>query len=192
MATDHLIKTGYKSIGYVHVGKGNLLSEVRKNGYSRALIENDMPYIADLIYYLEEEPVDAGADRYTLGTQFASRFAGLPKRPEALFFYNDMVALGFIQAAAEFGIQVPRDVAIVGFDDVLVARYASVPLTTIHQPVDRIGKWAVDVINSRLTHQDIGNRITLKPQLIVRESCGARKRGLLTPGAQASGSSPEA
>lgn len=190
LATEHLIKTGYRSIGYVHVGKGNLLSEVRKNGYSRALIENDMPFISDLIYYLEPEPVDAGADRYALGVQFAGRFAELAKRPEALFFYNDMVALGFIHAAAEIGIQVPRDVAIVGFDDVIVSRYASVPLTTIHQPVDRIGKWAVDMINSRITHQDIGNRITLKPSLVVRESCGAKKRGLITPTAPAPGDEP--
>lgn len=181
IATDHLVRTGYRSIGYVHVGKGNLLSEVRKNGYSRALVENEIPFNSDLIYYLEAEPVDAGADRYALGARFAERFASLAKRPEALFFYNDMVALGFIQAAADLGVLVPRDVAVVGFDDVLVARYASVPLTTVHQPVDRIGRWAVDVINSRLTHQDIGNRITLKPTLVVRESCGARRQGMVPP-----------
>jgi DNA-binding LacI/PurR family transcriptional regulator len=177
LATEHLIKTGYRSIGYVHVSKGNLLSEVRKNGYARALIEHNIPYASDLIYYLEPEPVDVGIDRHQLGYQFAARFARLDRKPEALVCYNDMTALGFIHGAMEKGLRVPDDVAVVGFDDIPVSRYASVPLTTVHQPIDQIGKWAVDVLNSRITGQDVGNRITLKTTLVIRESCGARKRG---------------
>jgi DNA-binding LacI/PurR family transcriptional regulator len=87
-----------------------------------------------------------------------------------------MVALGFIQAAAEESISVPGDVAVVGYDDVAVARYAAVPLTTIHQPVDHIGRLAVEIIQKRIDKSDIGNRTVLKPSLIVRDSCGARKR----------------
>lgn len=190
LAAEHLIKTGYRSIGYVHIGKGNLLSEVRKNGHARALIEYGIPFVSDLIFYMEQEPVDMGADRYQLGFEFAGRFSALGRKPEALCFYNDMVALGFIQGAAEKGIRVPDDIAIVGFDDIIVSRYASVPLTTVHQPVDRIGKWAIDVIHNRIQGEGIGNRITLKPTLVVRDSCGARRRGLgssevLVPGAPA-------
>jgi GntR family transcriptional regulator, arabinose operon transcriptional repressor len=192
LATEHLIKTGYRSIGYVHVGKGNLLSEVRKNGYARAFVEYELPFASEHVYYLEAESVDKGADRYQLGYHFAKRFSGLEKKPEALFFYNDMVALGFIQGAAEIGIRVPDDVGLVGFDDVLVAQYASVPLTTIHQPVDRIGKWAVDLVNYRITHQDTGNRITLKPTLVVRESCGARRKGHPVPSPRSPHASAEA
>jgi GntR family transcriptional regulator, arabinose operon transcriptional repressor len=177
LATEHLISIGYRRIGYVHIGQGNLLSEVRKNGYAHALAEHGIPYSSDLIYYLEPEAASQGADRYKLGTAFARRFLDLPKRPEALFFYNDMAALGFIQRAAEIGIRVPDDVGVVGFDDVQVARFASVPLTTIHQPVDKIGKLAVDIINSRINQQDVGNRVVLRPTLVIRESCGARKRG---------------
>ena len=178
IATEHLISTGYRSIGYVHIGKWNLLSEVRKNGYARALVEHDIPFSSELIYYMEPEPRKAGTDRYELGYNFARQFASVSNKPEALFFYNDMAALGFIQGASERGIRVPDDVGVIGFDDVQVARFASVPLTTIHQPVDKIGKWAVDIVNSRINQQDVGNRIILRPTLVVRESCGARKRGL--------------
>lgn len=176
MATEHLIGLGYKTIGYAHVGQGHLLSEVRKNGYYRALMEYGVPYSSDLIYDIGSKELGPSADRYHLGYQFGKRFRDLSKKPEALFFYNDMVALGFIQAAAEERIRVPEDVAVVGFDDAVVSRYAAVPLTTIHQPVDRIGRLAVEIIQKRIERSDIGNRTVLKPSLVVRDSCGARKR----------------
>jgi len=177
MATEHLIGLGYKTIGYVHVGHGHLLSEVRKNGYYRALMEYGVPYSADLIYDIGSKELGPSADRYQLGYQFGKKFSNLAAKPEALFFYNDMIALGFIQGATEERIKVPDDVAVVGFDDALVSRYGSVPLTTIHQPVDRIGRLAVEIIQKRIEKTDIGNRTILKPSLIVRDSCGARKRG---------------
>jgi DNA-binding LacI/PurR family transcriptional regulator len=176
IATEHLIAAGYKSISYVHMGKGNLLSEVRKNGYYRALMEHGMPFHSDSVHVLGTADEDAGADRFQLGYQFGKRFKDLCNRPEALFFYNDVVALGFLQGAGEQQIRVPDDVAIVGFDDTLVARYASVPLTTIHQPVDAIGKLAVEILQKRIEKGNVGNRTVLKPTLVVRESCGVRKR----------------
>ena len=179
LATEHLINVGYKSIGYVHVGKGNLLSEVRKNGYYRALTEHDMPFLADSVHVLGSTEEDAAADRFQLGYQFGRRFTDLKNRPDALFFYNDVVALGFLQGAGEKQIRVPEDVAIVGFDDTIIARYASVPLTTIHQPVDQIGRLAVEILQKRLEKGDVGNRTIFKPTLVVRDSCGAKKRTMV-------------
>jgi DNA-binding LacI/PurR family transcriptional regulator len=175
VAAEHLIKCGYTSIGYVHPGKGNLLSEVRKNGSSRALIENEIPFNSDLIYYPAGEEQVLTLDRFQIGYDFAKRFVGFNIRPRALFFYNDMLALGFIQGATEAGLSVPEDVAVVGFDDTAVGRYASVPLTTIHQPVDKIGRLAVETVQKRITKTDTGSRIVLKPTLVIRESCGARR-----------------
>jgi DNA-binding LacI/PurR family transcriptional regulator len=176
IATEHLIKTGYTSIGYVHVGKGNLLSEVRKNGYYRALTEYGLPFHSRNIFFLGAEEFDAGTDRFQLGYEFARQFKQLADKPEALFFYNDVVALGFLQGAAEQKIRVPDDVAIVGFDDTAVARYAVVPLTTVHQDVDKIASNAVDILQKRIEHGDVGNRTIIKPTLVVRDSCGAKKR----------------
>ena len=181
MATEHLIKLGYKSIGYLHVEKENLLSEVRKNGYYRALIEYNIPYDSKLIYYLTKDKYDIISDRYQLGYQFGKEFKSLNKKPDALFVYSDLVALGFEQAASEEGILIPDDVAIVGFDDIQIARYSSIPLTTVHQPADKIGRAAVDVIQKRIDGSDIGNRTILKPTLIVRDSCGAKRRTAVSP-----------
>jgi DNA-binding LacI/PurR family transcriptional regulator len=186
IGTEHLIKLGYSSVGYVHVGNRNLLSEVRKNGYSRALMEHDIPFRSDRIFVIGAEGQDMGGDRFQMGRQFGKEFSGMKKKPDGLLFYNDMVALGFLQGAGEVGIRVPDDVAIVGYDDAAVARYASVPLTTVHQPVDKIGRLAVDTVHKRVEGIETGNRIVMKPTVIVRESCGAHRKGLFLE--EASGS----
>lgn len=174
LATEHLIKLGYKKIGYVHIGKGNLLSEVRKNGYSRALMDYKIPFDSNRIYSLGKELYDTGEDRVELGYQFGKEFEQMKNRPDALFFYNDTAALGFIKYLNEVGIKVPDDIAVVGYDDVELASFASVPLTTIRQPVKQIGSQAVEIIDNRINGIDVINRTIFQPELIVRNSCGAK------------------
>jgi DNA-binding LacI/PurR family transcriptional regulator len=176
MATEHLIKTGYKSIGYMHMGKRNLLSEVRKNGYYRCLTEYDIPFDSKLIFILSHPDPEINRDRFKLGYQFGKEFMKMDKRPEALFFYSDLSALGFEQSVMEKGMKIPDDVSIVGFDDITLSNFAQIPLTTIHQPTDKIGRMSVDIIQKRIDGIDIGNRTILKPSLIIRDSCGAKKR----------------
>ncbi len=176
LATDHLIGLGCRSIAYLHVGRGNLLSEVRKNGYAHALEEHGIAFRTELVHYLEREAIDDGEDRYRLGYAFAKSYAKLHPKPEALFCYNDMIALGFIRGAAAEGIRVPEDIAVVGFDDTVVSRYAPVPLTTVHQPVDEIGRAAVEMLDRRIREGSAEHRTILKPSLVVRASCGAHSR----------------
>jgi GntR family transcriptional regulator, arabinose operon transcriptional repressor len=176
VATEQLIKLGYKNIGYLSAGKGNLLSEVRKNGYYRALVENDILFDAKLVFYLGKEDYEQSVDRRLQGYEFGKIFKDLNRKPDALYVYSDLIALGFQQAMMEEGFKIPDDVALIGNDDLQVASFASVPLTTIHQPYDKIGRLAVEIIQKRIEQKDIGNRTILKPSLIIRESCGAKKR----------------
>jgi DNA-binding LacI/PurR family transcriptional regulator len=178
MATEHMIKLGYESIGYLHVGKGNLLSEVRKNGYYRALTEYDIPYDSESIYYLSQEKFDASRERFNRGYKFGLDFAEMNKRPEALVVYSDSVALGFLKACNEQAIKIPEDVGIIGFDDIEIAKHASVPLTTIRQDHNKIGCLAVEIIQKRIDGIDIGNRTILKPSLVIRDSCGAKFKNI--------------
>jgi len=171
MATQYLLKIGYDEIGYVHLGRGNLLSEVRKNGYYRALMEHNIEYKTERIFHLDTENYDSGANRYQLGYKFGIKFSNLKKRPEALFFYTDVAALGFIQAVTETGMKVPVDVAVIGYDDVEMSEYAAVPLTTIRQPTDKIGMIAVEIIRDRIEGKAVGNRTIFKPTLVIRKSC---------------------
>lgn len=175
IATEHLIKLGYKKIGFMHVGKGNLLSEVRKNGYYRALLEYNMPYDSKLIYYSVKEQNDFNNDRFLQGYHFGKNFKSLNPKPDAIFVYSDLMAVGFENGLLEEGIQIPEDIAIVGFDGIEASMLASVPITTVHQPVEKIGRLAVEIIQKRIEGNDIGNRTILKPTLVIRDSCGAKK-----------------
>ncbi|MEW6507348.1 MAG: GntR family transcriptional regulator [Bacteroidota bacterium] len=175
LATEHLIKLGYKKIGFLHVGRGNLLSEIRKNGYYRALSEYNIPYDSRLINYPGDENFEFINDRFVQGYQFGKNFKNLEIKPDALFIHSDLMAVGFENAILEEGFNIPDDIAIVGFDGIEAAALASVPLTTIVQPAEKIGRLAVDVIQKRIDGIDVGNRTILKPTLIIRESCGAKK-----------------
>lgn len=176
LATEHLIKLGYDSIGYVHVGKGNLLSEVRKNGYYRALTENNMTFDSERIFILESDHTKSGLDRFALGYDFGKDFIKVKKKPQALILYSDSLAMGFLKACNETKLRIPDDIGIIGFDDIEVAKHASTPLSTMRQNHDKIGFMAVDIIQKRLDGIDIGNRTVLKPTLIIRDSCGAKLR----------------
>lgn len=170
IATEHLIKAGYKSIGYVNGEVGNLVGEVRKEGYLEALKKYKVTPDDRFMYRIK---VSSKRDDLQSGYDVGVEFCNSTERPRAMFVYNDLSALGFINALSEFGLSVPDDVAIVGFDDIALGRSAAIPLTTVHQPTDKIGKLAVEQLLQRIN----GSATTkvcknLQPKLVVRESCG--------------------
>lgn len=168
IAAEQLIKNGYKNIGYVTGGKGNLLSLIRMKGYERAMKNNGLIPNKKFIYNL-----DLGGDRYKSGYELGMKFKKLKNRPDSLCFYSDLAALGFEQALIDAGMKIPEDVAIVGFDDIEIAKFAPSPLTTIRQDTEQIGKLAVESIIKRIEGKDSPVRILLKPDLIIRSSCGS-------------------
>jgi DNA-binding LacI/PurR family transcriptional regulator len=167
LAAEHLAKIGHKRIGYVTGGKGNLLSMLRKKGYDKALKHYGIIPEKKYIFNLE-----LGGDRYKSGYELAVKFKDMKDRPDALCFYSDLAALGFQQGAIDSGIHIPGDLAIVGFDDIDIAKFAPSPLTTIRQDTHRIGSLAVDSIISRIEGKETTVRMILEPELIVRSSCG--------------------
>ena len=167
MAAKHLVDLGYKSIGCVHGGKGNLLGEIRKNGYCRALSEYNIPFDSDLIYYLDQKK-----SRFASGNDLGKKFLKVKNKPEAMFFYTDSAAMGFLQAVVEQGMNIPEDLAIVGFNDIEMAQYINPPLTTIRQDSLKIGKLAAEIVIKRIEGIEQSNRTILPPKLVIRESCG--------------------
>jgi len=107
---------------------------------------------------------------YQSGYEIGKRFRKLSVKPDAVFVYNDLSALGFEDAILEQGLRVPDDIAIVGFDDIERGAYAPVPLTTVRQPAGLIGKKAVDVLVNLMNRKNGSHRRILKTELIVRKS----------------------
>ena len=173
IATEHLIKTGYSDIGYVNGEEGNLVGEARKRGYIKALTEHNLPVNENYLYRIK---VNGKRDDFKSGYDIGVEFFNRSERPRAMFIYNDLSALGFIDALAEFGLKVPEDVAIIGFDDIAIGKSSANQLTSVHQPTDMIGKLAVENL-LKIIHGEIPdaplNR-SLNPELVVRESCGAK------------------
>jgi GntR family transcriptional regulator, arabinose operon transcriptional repressor len=167
LATEHLIKLGYENIGYINVEKNNLLGTVRKKGYEEALINYGREVSQDLVHNLE-----SGMDRFEAAYKLGLRYNEFKLKPDALFFYSDVVALGFQKGITELGLRVPDDLAIVGYDDIYGAKLASSPLTTIRQASEKIGEIAVDSIIKRIEGKNVPLRVILEPRLIIRSSCG--------------------
>jgi DNA-binding LacI/PurR family transcriptional regulator len=94
--------------------------------------------------------------------------------PTALFVASDIQAFGVFKAAREYGVNIPDDIAIVGFDDIELAEF--IGLSTLHQPIYEMGRLAVEKLLARIAgdNSPIINQ-KLKTDLIIRDSCGAKK-----------------
>ncbi|MCC6397152.1 MAG: substrate-binding domain-containing protein, partial [Bacteroidetes bacterium] len=172
MAARHLLSRGYRRIGDVNAERGNLVGELRKNGFLRALRESGLDLDARFHFRIRVHGVrDYFQGGYEIGQRLA-RSGG--QKPEALFIYNDSAALGFEKAVHEAGLHIPEDIAIIGFDNIEQGKHAAVPLTTIQQPTARIGARAFEVLLARIEGGVEEMRTVYMPGLVIRESCGQR------------------
>ena len=89
-----------------------------------------------------------------------------------MFAASDLIAIGAMRALADAGLRVPEDVAVVGFDDIPMARFATPPLTTVFQDTKRAGELLVETL-MRQVHGEATQSITLPASLVVRKSSGA-------------------
>lgn len=166
-AVDHLLGLGRRRIAYLTSRYD--LSPVRERveGYRRALVKHDLAY--------DERYVVRGAMTVEGGYEMAHEALALNPPPDAVFAYNDLVAIGCLRAFRETGLRVPDDVALVGFDDIALAAFVEVPLTTVAQPTQEIGETATNLLLNRI-ESDVRHppvRVVLPPRLVVRASSGA-------------------
>jgi DNA-binding LacI/PurR family transcriptional regulator len=167
-ATNHLIQKGHRRIAYVTAPADRNDSMERMAGYRNALAEAGIAYDPSLVVQ--------GTGRAGGGKRALPALLSLDDAPSAVFCYNDMTAIGLMSAACDAGLSVPHDLAVVGFDDIAFAQLAHPSLTTIAQPVDRLGRGAVEIVLAFLSDDGSSERtvtdVTLRGQLIVRASSG--------------------
>ena len=96
-------------------------------------------------------------------------------RPTAVFAASDVVALGAMSAIRTAGLGIPDDVAVVGFDDIFLAAHAHPPLTTVRVPAYGLGWSAAEVLITLIEGSEEVSSVTLKTELVIRESCGAQQ-----------------
>lgn len=160
-ATRHLIEIGHRRIAFL-AGRPDLRSAgLRDAGYRRALGDAGITVDPSLI----------GVGRYDLETTRESArvlLAGA-RRPTAVFAANDLSAIAVIDVAHEVGLRVPEDLSVIGFDDVPEASRRALPLTTIRQPMQRLGAVAAEMVFTLLSGEPIEQvHVTLPTSLVVR------------------------
>lgn len=162
----HLVAThGYRRVGFVRGPEQSDEAELRFRVYREVLAEHGIAFDPELVapgYYVLQSGIDA------VRLFIDERKLEL----DAIACANDGTAFGVIEALLARGIDVPSQVAVVGFDDVDLARYYDPPLTTARQPLRELGRTALDVLLGQLTPGATPRREVLSSRLVVRESCG--------------------
>ena len=166
LAARHLLELGHTRIGCVGGPKDLADSNRRTQGYIRALMEKGVEFDPSLIFYGD----------YDLSSGVRGAEYLLKKDVTAIFAYNDMSAYGVFHYLKQQGISVPEDISLIGYDDIFFSEILSVPLTSIHQPVEEMGTEAVQQmirIIRQKQKQDTKKNIMFQPYLVVRQSTAA-------------------
>lgn len=164
-ATQYLIDIGHMSIAHI-TGEENQLSSIeRLSGYKKALSDNKIN-INEKLIIKGKFTVDSG---YNATKKLLSK-----EKPTAIFLSNDSMAIGAIQAIQENGLKIPKDISIIGFDDIEIAKYLKPPLTTIRLDIPEMAALAVNaLILSIENNSNFSANYIVAVKLIERESCKA-------------------
>jgi len=169
LATRHLINLGHRRIVHL-VGEPGVVTTIpRTQGFLDAIREAG---ISESESYMVQASFD-----WRQGREATMKLMSDPSRPSptAIFAANDLCAQGVLAALRELRLRVPRDVAVVGYDDTALTLTTHPPLTSVHMGVEEMGAMAVRMLIDRIEGRDVPDTQPVLPvRLVVRESCGAR------------------
>lgn len=162
-AVEHLIKLGHQRIAYIGRGDDPETSGDRFAGYRQALLSHGIT--------LDESLVVLTSSRSTSAYHAMKELLEQPSRPTAVFTYSDAWAIGALRAISEYGLVVPNDISLVGFDDLRTSSLTNPPLTTVRQDLTELGKQAIEALLQQLEDNlSAPIRRTIPIELIVRQS----------------------
>jgi DNA-binding LacI/PurR family transcriptional regulator len=147
-AVTHLLAQGRRRLAAICEQAGPRAGARRLRGYRRALADAGVPYDASLVIGVDN------ADLWSSGVGAVTRLLRTRVQFDALFCYNDVVAIGAMSVLERGGVTVPDDVALAGFDDIEAARFSSPPLTTVDPQRESIARKAVALLRSRMDLDD--------------------------------------
>ena len=174
--TAHLITHGHVRIGYIKGDPNQTASAHRLQGYQDALAEAGLAY--------DEALVQPGYFTYRSGLDAAESLLALPQPPTAIFASNDDMASAVVSVAHRRGLDVPRDLSVVGFDDTSAATMVWPELTTIHQPIASMADAAIDILQREIRRPHASARGVVNHivphKLVTRASVAVKRPGRST------------
>ena len=167
-ATQHLIDLGHKRIGFIGGPDKSTSSKERFAGYRTALTQNDIAMDKDLIKKGDLTPMSG----YAAAKEMLKRDG-----VSAILTANDQMAFGAIRAAKEYGIRVPQDLSVVGFDNIPFSFYFDPPLTTVEIPMYQLGAAAMEMLVNLISGKNTEKFRWFETKLLVRDSTAKLKAG---------------
>lgn len=157
----HLVDCGYRDIAFVSGRHPHFNASERLRGYLDGL--------AELLPGAQPRVVEGDFDVQS-GSRAGEALLAGPRRPDAVFAANDMMALGCMFAFQRAGLQVPRDIGVAGFNDIPLASHASPPLTSMRIDIARLGTDAFTMLFDRMADAAAPETRIVQPELVVRGS----------------------
>ncbi len=165
---EHLIlQHRYRRIAFIRGPNENAEANIRFEVYRLALEQNGIPFDARLVEF--------GNFGRHAGTAAIKRLLAGSDKPDVVVAANDEMALGAVDELVAHGYRVPRDVAVVGFDDLVMARLGNPPLTTVSQPLEAMVELAIELVVQQLSGCLVPDVSSLTTQFVRRESCGCHE-----------------
>jgi DNA-binding LacI/PurR family transcriptional regulator len=172
LALQHLKDLGHEQIAFLRGQPESSDSEVRWNSIGEVAQELEVEICPERVVQLQglDSTPELG---YPFGKELLAR--GVPFT--ALFAYNDISAIGAMRAFQEAGLRVPEDISVVGFDDIVSAMFCIPNLTTVRQPLKKMGQIAAETLIARIERRgEFPSDIAVEPDLVVRKSTGRAPR----------------
>ncbi len=165
LIAEHLVSLGHRRIACITPPLDLMFAQYRLSGLRRRL--------AELGYPLEENLIRVGDLTQRGGYEQTVHLLNLPSPPTAIAACNDLMAFGAMSAIQDRGLEVGRDISITGFDDIPMAMHSHPPLTTIRQPIYKIGGMVCEMLIRLIQGEDLEERhVLLTPELVIRQSSG--------------------
>jgi DNA-binding LacI/PurR family transcriptional regulator len=171
MVTQHLIALGHKSFAFIgETGDSAPEFQARYKGYANAISSAGLK---DAMRQ-QVDAISTETDGYLAAKRILE---SLPAntRPDAIVCASDLMAIGAVRAIRESGLNIPQDVAVVGYDNIQVSGYSTPAITTVQQNTVLAGKLLVNNLLKLINNETVDD-ILMQPELIIRRSCGAPKR----------------
>jgi LacI family transcriptional regulator len=178
LAFKHLTGLGHRRIAFIRGSESVPDSAVRWAAIEETAAKMGVPISSKVVQVVSD---DSPASPQ-LGSAITNRLLASGESFTALFAFNDVLAIGAIHALQQAGLRVPRDVSVLGFDDIESATYLGPGLTTIRQPLHEMGRMAAEAVLERITGRaadwsEVAARTVVRPELVVRETTAAAHDG---------------
>ncbi|WP_079477732.1 LacI family DNA-binding transcriptional regulator [Halobacillus salinus] len=164
IATKHLIRQGHTRIAYCSGGHKSMVANHRKIGFEKALAEHGLRFDESLGFF----------DAYTIenGIEVFKEIHKMDNPPTAVFTGSDEVAAGILTGAREYGVDIPGELSVIGFDNQVISRIMDPKISTVEQPIEQMAQKAVHVLVEQINsnNKPAKERYELPLELIIRES----------------------